>query len=1303
MGTCTSATTCTPTRMLTSPPSSSSYYMSTFAGALSLSSIVCAASTSATTTPRPTPTQSGSYRCCYRRGCLRRLQLLCDGCLNTVSTLVCRSHRYSLRVILLGCGSYLFLCRWTRNACRLSSQLGEQGWLMQPVRQVLKPAVHLGHREPQATVVLHRVDQVAEGTLPSNLSALILSDSSLLLVLLCSSNSPDIRLGLHLHLLRDVPCSQQHCVLLFHTNVSRVRGRMLASTLQCCPVLRRTPFMRIVLGSSGSQTRIVIWQIAKCTIRPVINHLRGEEDQHSLGKVIVQLLGVGGEGCPHDFGILWLHCCTKRRGGYAAFPVAQAFLHRSSQVNDDVHATEQCGHLQMSQTVLGRQRLAHLFKQLQQAFVHDVAEVRPHENAALHFPPSLFIVSHRLDDVAKCILCIQVSVSRAYISAVPPSTCRSVKAAEDSREKKKHKPSKSIAAAGEDSSRAGRPPTSQDWSGDGRLGRTQERTQTTKCKSTQQARHHTTYATVRSSQHFVRLAQFGMHRGISALSSSFPSSSLAAFLGQLGLTHLHQLPAFAVHLLPNYVQSILQAPDTLQPHLPLWTLGQLIVRLSYSRLGPFQLGPKIVYSFSKACIGASLLFRGPGSSSTNGSGCVSAQAAAAFLKRSGLSDSLLSKIWEVADFEKRGLLDKQGFFIALKLIALVQAGKEPLVGNLTVPVSSPAIKPATPQPAASVASAVVDRTAAVSSAPDAIVAAGSPAKVPVSVIAAASSSSLSLSSTTSTTAVVSVAGSGGGGFSEQLIQQADAAFASLGPEAGDRLPGAKVKPYLLQSGLPTATLVSIWDASDEDRDGCLTRQEFRKAFALVRQAVGRALAARTAAQVMAEVDTDKDGIVSGQDVRQLFLQTGLEPATLARIWDQADTGRSGRLTAEQFGYAWRMVQAEMASADASGGLAAASVGVTPSASIPSVPQLSDGILAEAGRVQQRRQQAEADCTRLEAELRARRAELQLQQREADHLASACLQLEQQKCEAQRRVEEVEERERKLAGSVDECEQRRSEEAAQLEALKARLAQDQAGVRGAAQETERLRKELTSLTQEEARLSDSAQGAKSRLAGLERELEAENRRLEQEAATLSALQQQLADLEAGRLAPDDVEAAPAAAAPSAIAAPAASDPFAGGAAMDDPFGGGADPFQDAAVGGSGEGGADFFADDPFSVKPQSGAAPAASQDDPFRFDAAFGGPSDFADAFGGGGGAAAASAPPANDPFGGGGGGFSWHIGDPFAPPKSSGQQMPPALSEQEQVVWATAESERVAKQQMSLQQREEEEMQRALRLSMHEQ
>lgn len=80
--------------------------------------------------------------------------------------------------------------------------------------------------------------------------------------------------------------------------------------------------------------------------------------------------------------------------------------------------------------------------------------------------------------------------------------------------------------------------------------------------------------------------------------------------------------------------------------------------------------------------------------------------AARFLKKSGLSDVVLSRVWDLSDpgiilnlfflntvFDTiffilsggRGSLDKAGFFVALKLVAVAQSGRDLSMANVHLP------------------------------------------------------------------------------------------------------------------------------------------------------------------------------------------------------------------------------------------------------------------------------------------------------------------------------------------------------------------------------------------------------------------------------------------------------------------------------------------------------------------------------------------------------------------------------------------------------------------------------------------
>ena len=60
-----------------------------------------------------------------------------------------------------------------------------------------------------------------------------------------------------------------------------------------------------------------------------------------------------------------------------------------------------------------------------------------------------------------------------------------------------------------------------------------------------------------------------------------------------------------------------------------------------------------------------------------------------FFRTSGLDDMTLGGIWQVADQDRRGRLNKQEFFLATKLVALKQQGTDATLDNVNVPAAVP--------------------------------------------------------------------------------------------------------------------------------------------------------------------------------------------------------------------------------------------------------------------------------------------------------------------------------------------------------------------------------------------------------------------------------------------------------------------------------------------------------------------------------------------------------------------------------------------------------------------------------------
>ncbi|XP_054278220.1 epidermal growth factor receptor substrate 15-like isoform X2 [Macrosteles quadrilineatus] len=252
----------------------------------------------------------------------------------------------------------------------------------------------------------------------------------------------------------------------------------------------------------------------------------------------------------------------------------------------------------------------------------------------------------------------------------------------------------------------------------------------------------------------------------------------------------------------------------------------------------------------------------------NNHGSVGALDAAKFLKKSGLSDGTLSKIWDLSDPNGKGYLNKPGFFVALKLVSLAQNGRDVNIANILTDVPPPKM-------------------------------ADVPAVLHNNIIN-------SVQATLSDWAV-----------KPHEREKYDQLFDSLQPLNGV-IPGNKVKGLLLDSKLPMDTLGKIWDLADMDKDGSLDRHEF------VVPAVPPAPQApwvvsaeeRQRYDVMFHhADVDKDGFVSGHEIKNVFLQSGVPQQVLAHIWGLCDMKQTGKLNGEQFALAMWLISQKLQGKD----------------------------------------------------------------------------------------------------------------------------------------------------------------------------------------------------------------------------------------------------------------------------------------------------------------------------------------------------------------------------------------------------
>ncbi|XP_074858650.1 epidermal growth factor receptor substrate 15 [Carettochelys insculpta] len=490
------------------------------------------------------------------------------------------------------------------------------------------------------------------------------------------------------------------------------------------------------------------------------------------------------------------------------------------------------------------------------------------------------------------------------------------------------------------------------------------------------------------------------------------------------------------------------------------------------------------------------------------SGRVVASDAAAFLKKSGLTDLILGKIWDLADTDGKGILNKQEFFVALRLVACAQNGLDVSLGSLNLPVPPPRFND-TSSPLLIRGTASVD--------------------IPWAV---------------------------------KLEEKAkyDAIFDSLNPVNGF-LSGDKVKPVLLNSKLPVDVLGRVWELSDIDRDGMLDRDEFAVAMFLVYCALekepvpmslpsalvplskrktisipgaGQLIPSSTFAkdshqsmspvgilsakapltqwvvspadkikydEIFLKTDKDMDGFVSGVEARELFLKTGLPSALLAHIWALCDTNDCGKLSKEQFALAFHLINqklmkgidppqvltAEMIPPSDRASLQKSTLGLTPVADFSAIKEL-DTLNNEIVDLQREKNNVEQELQEKEDAIKLRTSEVQDLQCEVKRESSNLQKLQAQKQEAQEILNGLDEQKAKLEEQLNDIRQKCAEEAHLIASLKAEVMSQESKISTYEEELTKAQEELSRLQQETAELEQCIESGKAQLGPLQQHLQ-----------------------------------------------------------------------------------------------------------------------------------------------------------------------------------------------------------------------
>ncbi|XP_034149606.1 epidermal growth factor receptor substrate 15-like 1 isoform X3 [Esox lucius] len=558
--------------------------------------------------------------------------------------------------------------------------------------------------------------------------------------------------------------------------------------------------------------------------------------------------------------------------------------------------------------------------------------------------------------------------------------------------------------------------------------------------------------------------------------------------------------------------------------------------------------------------------------------------AALFLKTSGLPDVTLGKIWDLADPDGKGFLDKQGFYVALRLVACAQSGQDVSLNSLNLTVPPPKFK---------------------------------------------DTSSPSLSTSSASTEVHWA-------VRPEEKSKFDGIFESLSPVNG-LLSGDKVKPVLINSKLPLDVLGKVWDLSDIDKDGHLDRDEFAVAMHLVYRALekepvppvlpsslippnkrkkslvgslpgtvpmlpasppppkdslrstpshGSMNSLNSAGSlspkhtlksaqhsvnwvvpvadrgrfddIFLKTDLDLDGFVSGMEVKDIFMHSGLPQNLLAHIWALADTRQMGKLTREQFSLAMHFIQqkvtkgtdppqaltpemippsergtpvpvcttpshsmsgymtpvsSEMAALSEMRRDSSSSVGS--GSEFTGIKELDD-ISQEIAQLQstlafthwnalREKFTLEQDIRETEEAIRHKTSEVQEMQNDLDRETGSLQELEAQKQDAQERLEEMDQQKAKLEDMLNDVRIKCNEESQMISSLQNQIHTQETDLQSQEEQLSRAKADLNRLQLEESQLEQSLTAGKFQLETIIKSLKATQDEINQARSKLSQIQ------------------------------------------------------------------------------------------------------------------------------------------------------------------------------------------------------
>uniref|UniRef100_A0A8C7G6D3 Epidermal growth factor receptor pathway substrate 15 like 1 n=1 Tax=Oncorhynchus kisutch TaxID=8019 RepID=A0A8C7G6D3_ONCKI len=271
--------------------------------------------------------------------------------------------------------------------------------------------------------------------------------------------------------------------------------------------------------------------------------------------------------------------------------------------------------------------------------------------------------------------------------------------------------------------------------------------------------------------------------------------------------------------------------------------------------------------------------------------------------------------------------------------------------------------------------------------------------------------------------------------------------------------------------------------------------------------------------IFLKTDLDVDGFVSGMEVKDIFMHSGLPQNLLAHIWALADTRQMGKLTREQFALAMHFIQQKVSKgmdppqaltpdmippSERGTPVPDSSSSVGSGSEFTGIKELDD-ISQEIAQLQREKYTLEQDIRDTEEAIRHKSSEVQEMQNDLDRETCSLQELEAQKQEAQERLEEMDQQKAKLEDMLNDVRIKCNEESQMISSLQNQIHSQETDLHSQEEVLSRAKADLNQLQLEESQLEQSLTAGKFQLETIIKSLKATQDEINQARSKLSQIQ------------------------------------------------------------------------------------------------------------------------------------------------------------------------------------------------------